>query len=232
LDLAVFRSSYLPAIVGPDVFEEDERPLNQQLTSVRLTDPSGTPTTLGLLIVGLNPGSYIPGAYVQFVRYQGRDVGAAVTDTQEIRSHLIHASIRLEAVVRSNLRTQPLAGSEFREPTSPDYPFDALREASMNAIMHRNYETSCAPVRIAWFDDRVEVSNPGGPFGNVRSDNFNRVNDYRNPSLAAAMKSLGYVNRVGRGIGRIQAALERNGNPPAEFLVDDSSWTVILRRSG
>jgi ATP-dependent DNA helicase RecG len=87
-------------------------------------------------------------------------------------------------------------------------------------------------VRIVWFDDRIEVTNPGGPYGQVRSDNFDRVNDYRNPSLAAAMKALGYVNRFGRGIGRIRAALARNGNPEAVFQVDDSSWSVTLRRAG
>lgn len=101
----------------------------------------------------------------------------------------------------------------------------------MNALMHRNYETSYAPTRIAWFDDRIEVTNPGGPYGQVRGDNFDRVTDYRNPSLAAAMKGLGYVNRFGRGIGRIQAALKRNGNPPAQFQVDESSWAVTLRRT-
>ncbi len=100
----------------------------------------------------------------------------------------------------------------------------------MNAVMHRNYESSYAPVRIAWFDDRIEVTNPGGPFGQVNADNFERVNDYRNPSLAGAMKSLGYVNRFGRGIGRVRVALERNGNPPAEYAVDDSSWSVVVRR--
>ncbi|MFB4195143.1 ATP-binding protein [Streptomyces carpaticus] len=101
----------------------------------------------------------------------------------------------------------------------------------MNALMHRNYETSNAPVRIAWFEDRIEVTNPGGPYGQVRDDNFDRVTDYRNPSLAASLKGLGYVNRFGRGIGRIRTALERNGNPPADFRVDDASWAVTIRRT-
>jgi ATP-dependent DNA helicase RecG len=229
MDLEVVRSNYLPAVVDPDVIAENQRSLEQQLASVRLTDPTGVPTVLGLLIAGFDPGDYIPGAYIQFVRYQGEDLGAAVADDQEIRAHLINASIRLEAVLRANLRTKLVQVTDFREASSPDYPIEALREACMNAIMHRNYETSYAPMRISWFEDRVEISNPGGPFGQVRQDNFDRVNDYRNPSLAAAMKSLGYVNRFGRGIGRIRAVLERNGNPPADFLVDDSSWTVILR---
>lgn len=229
LDLEVIRSTYLPAVVDHEVIEENQRSLEQQLASIRLSDPSGMPTVLGLLVAGYDPGIYVPGDYIQFVRYQGGGLDAAVSDDQEIRSNLIDASVRLEAVLRANLRTQIVQVSDFRESQEPDYPIDALREACMNAIMHRNYETSYAPVRIAWFENRVEVSNPGGPFGQVRSDNFDRVNDYRNPSLAAAMKSLGYVNRFGRGIGRIRAALERNNNPPAEFIVDDSSWTVVLR---
>jgi ATP-dependent DNA helicase RecG len=44
----------------------------------------------------------------------------------------------------------------------------------MNALMHRNYGTSYAPTRIVWFDDRIEVTNPGGPFGQARDDNFDR----------------------------------------------------------
>lgn len=172
---------------------------------------------MGQLAAGFDPGSYIPGAYIQFVRYQGTDLDAAVSDDQELRSHLIDISIRLEALLRSNLRSRVVPVSELRETHIPDYPIEALRETCMNAIMHRNYETSYAPVRVVWFEDRIEVSNPGGPFGQVRSDNFDRVNDYRNPSLAAAMKALGYVNRFGRGIGRIRSSLRTNGNPPANY---------------
>ncbi|MGF1663072.1 MAG: ATP-binding protein [Kineosporiaceae bacterium] len=93
------------------------------------------------------------------------------------------------------------------------------------------YEATNAPVRILWFDDRVEVSNPGGPFGTVTSQNFDRVNDYRNPSIAAALKTLGYVNRFGRGIERMRAQLRANGNPDPEFDVDPSTWRVTFRRA-
>ena len=118
-----------------------------------------------------------------------------------------------------------------QEHQRPDYPIAALREACMNAVMHRNYETSYAPTRVLWFADRIEITNPGGPFGQVNASNFDRVSDFRNPSLAAGMKSLGYVNRFGRGIGRIRASLAENGNPPPEFLVETSSWSVTLRRA-
>ncbi|MEU5566142.1 ATP-binding protein [Micromonospora musae] len=229
LDVSLFRSEYLPQAVDASVIEENHRSTEQQLASLRLADLNTQPTILGLLLVGLDPTSRIPGAYVQFIRYEGTDVGGAVLDEQELRLNVIDAAERLEALLKGHLRTRLVEVSSFREESRPSYPIEALREVCMNALMHRDYESSNAPVRVAWFDDRVEVTNPGGPYGQVRADNFDRVNDYRNPSLAAAMKSLGYVNRFGRGIGRIRAALAKNGNPEPEFVVDDSSWTVVVR---
>lgn len=230
LDLTLFRSTYLPSVVSPDVLEENGRPVELQLSSLRLTDPDGVPSVLGLLAIGLNPSAQIPGAYIQFVRYKGVDLDAPVADDQEIRGNVVDSAARLAAVLRGHLHTALVPVDDFKEEERPDYPLEALRELCMNAVMHRNYESSYAPVRIAWFDDRIEVTNPGGPFGQVNAENFDRVNDYRNPSLAGAMKSLGYVNRFGRGIGRVRASLQRNGNPPAEYVVDDSSWSVVVRR--
>ena len=52
--------------------------------------------------------------------------------------------------------------------------------------MHRTYEATNAPVRVNWFDDRIEIISPGGPFGSVSDANFGEpgVTDYRNPNLA------------------------------------------------
>lgn len=73
-------------------------------------------------------------------------------------------------------------------------------------------------------------TSPGGPYGVVTKETFAERNDYRNPALAAAMKTLGYVNRFGRGITLVRVALEQNGNPPAEFQVEDTYWSVTVRR--
>jgi len=231
LDAELFRSTYLPAAVDQSVIEENQRPLDHQMASLGLLDLRGSPTVLGLLLVGYDPSEAISGSYVQFVRYDGSDLDAAVADEQEIRHNVIGTAPALATVLTGHLHTRLVEVGDFREEHRPNYPIDALRELCMNALMHRNYESSNAPTRILWFDDRIEVSNPGGPFGQVRADNFDRVNDYRNPSLAAAMKSLGYVNRFGRGIGRIRAALGRNGNPPPDFDIDPAYWTVVVRRA-
>jgi ATP-dependent DNA helicase RecG len=230
LDLGLFERTYLPAAVAPQVLEENGRPVQQQLASLHLTDAEGTPTVLGLLVVGYEPRTAIGGAYVQFARYAGLDKVSPISDDHEIGGNIIAEETQLDPVLLGNLRTSIVPDGILREARQAEYPWEAIRESVMNAVMHRDYETSNAPIHIDWFDDRVEVSNPGGPYGRVRKDNFERVNDYRNPSLAAAMKTLGYVNRFGRGIPRIRAAMEQNGNPQPEFIVDDAYWAVTLRK--
>lgn len=230
LDLPVFRGTYLPAFAAVEALEENQRPVEADLAWLRLTTPAGTPTGLGVLAIGKDPSAHVPGAYIQFVRYQGVDLDAPVVDQHELRGNLVSTAARLSALLAGHLRTRLAESDGFREEQVPDYPPEALRETCMNALMHRDYENSFAPVRIAWFDDRIEVTNPGGPYGQVRADNFDRVTDYRNPGLARAMKALGYVNRFGRGIWRIRSAMARGGNPVPEFHVDPSSWLVVLRK--
>lgn len=229
LDVGLFKSTYLPAAVAPEVLAENGRPVERQLASLHLTDAEGTPTILGLLVIGYEPRTAVPGAYVQFARYAGIDKTAPIADDHEIGGNAIAVETQLDPVLRGNLRAAVVPERLFKEVAQPEYPWEAIREAVMNAIMHRDYETSNAPIQIDWFDNRIEISNPGGPYGRVRKDNFERVNDYRNPSLASAMKSLGYVNRFGRGIARIKAAMEQNGNSPPIFSVDDAYWSVTLR---
>ena len=98
--------------------------------------------------------------------------------------------------------------------------------------MHRTYEGTNAPVRIYWFSDRIEIQNPGGPFGQVNRQNFGRsgVTDYRNPHLAEAMKNLGYVQRFGIGIQLARSELQKNGNPPLEFAVEDTHLLATVRK--
>lgn len=230
LNLEFFREVYLPAAVAPEILEENHRPIERHLASLGMTDPDGVPTMVGILVLGREPRRWIPGAYTQFVRYGDEGVETVIND-QEINGHVMSASSRLHELFVSNSNTRIVEADGFREESRPDYPIPALREVVANALVHRNYETSNAPVRVLWFSDRVEITNPGGPFGCVRPDNFDRVTDYRNSSLAAAMRVLGQVNRFGRGISRIRTALERNGNPPPRFVVDESSWSVVVWRA-
>ena len=230
LDLELFASTYLPAAISPEVIAENRRALQDQLASLRLLTPDASvPTVLGHLLVGFDPTAWIPGAYVQFVRYEGVEVDSTVQDHEELRGNMIGMLDALTRLLPANIRTAVAETGELRQRDAPDYPLPALRELVLNALMHRAYDVTNAPSRINWFADRLEITSPGGPFGTVTAQNFDRRNDYRNPALAAALKQLGYVNRFGRGIGLVRAALAGNGNPEAEFMIEPSYWSVQVR---
>ena len=94
--------------------------------------------------------------------------------------------------------------------------------------MHRTYESN-APVHLYWFTDRIEIQSPGGLYGMASPENFPTRTDYRNPVIAEAMATLGYVNRFGRGVIRAQEALSQNGNPPPAFeLADPANVLAII----
>ncbi len=111
------------------------------------------------------------------------------------------------------------------------YPYEALRELLRNAAIHRNYENSNTPVRISWLADRVEIVSPGSAFGEVGRGNFGKgATSYRNPTVAEAMKNMGFMQRFGIGIETARRALAENGNPPPEFDVQDAFVSVTVRR--
>jgi ATP-dependent DNA helicase RecG len=150
-------------------------------------------------------------------------------DQAEIDGDLATVVSELYARVKTNNRTGLREGNGFRDQATPDYPEWALRELLNNAIVHRDYASS-TPIRFSWLQDRIEIQNPGGLFGNVTGDTLMKRNAYRNPTVAEAMKQLGFVNRFGHGIQRAQKLLAENGNPPAEFEIDDFSFGVTIRR--
>jgi ATP-dependent DNA helicase RecG len=80
--------------------------------------------------------------------------------------------------------------------------------------------TDDLPLRIYEFARHLEITNAGGLYGNARPENFPMINDYRNPLVASAMKTLGYVNMFNRGVRQVQSDLKDNGNKPAVFDVN------------
>lgn len=147
---------------------------------------------------------------------------------REIQGDLLTVLRELDILVDSQLGTHPVPRSALREQSITDYPRFALRELLMNAVMHRDYEAT-APIRFYWFADHIEVQNPGSLYGEASRENFPRQNAYRNPVVAEAMKTLGYVNRYGSGVERAQEALRQNGNPRAEFAFADTYFLATLK---
>lgn len=235
LDLELFRRVYLPSALPVDILAENHRSVEHQLSSLRFTtaDPDNLPTTLGILVLGKDPGQYFPGAYLQFVRFDGSELTDAIKDQKEISGPLSDQLRALDEVLLINISTTLEITSEPVDIRHPDYPISALQQLARNAVLHRIYEGTNAPVRIYWYLDRIEIHSPGGPYGQVNRVNFGSqgVTDYRNPHLAEAMKNLGYIQRFGVGISLARQALEKNGNPPPEFTVEETRVLATIRRS-
>jgi ATP-dependent DNA helicase RecG len=234
LDLELFSKIYLPSAVAADVLDQNQRDTRQQLSSLRFisTAEPARPTVVGILVAGADPTRFLPGAYVQFLRIDGLELTDAIKDSKEVTGPIPDLLRRLEELIRLNISTASDPFSKPVELRTPDYPFAAIWQLVINAVLHRAYEGTNAPVRITWFSDRVEIQSPGGPFGQVTRETFGNpgIADYRNPHLAEALKNLGYVQKFGVGIQIARKELERNGNPPLEFVVEAAHILAVVRR--
>ena len=230
-DLALGQfDAYRREAVDPETIEANHRPVEHQLSSLRLFDPErACPTHAGILLFGKNPRFFLPGAYVQYLKLPGMDLTELPEDQAEVSGDLHSVLRELEGRLRLLIHTTMRPVSALEEKMLPDYPEWALRELLMNAVMHRNYDSN-SPIRFYAFADHLEIQSPGGLYGEATPENFPTRNSYRNPVIAEAMKSLGFVNRFGYGVQRAQALLIQNGNPPAQFEFDEHSVLVKVDR--
>ena len=224
LDIRRFEEEYLPLAVDAATLEDNERTIGQRLAAMKMigSDDSPTPTIAGILVLGKNPREFLPGAYVQFLRVAGKDLSDPVTDETLCDGPLVNLVTRLDDKLLAHNRTAVDFTSAEREIRTPTYPLPALQQLARNAIMHRTYEGTNSPVHVYWFDDRVEITSPGGPYGAVSAANFGQPGlvDYRNPILAESMRVLGLVQRYGAGIPSARRHLHDNGQSEPEFRVE------------
>ena len=233
LSRAVFEDEYLPEAFAPDILATNNRTYEERLASCKMivspNDP--TPTVHGLLAIGKNPQEYLPGAYIQFLRIDGTQLADEIVDEAKIGGAIVgmldYTTSKLKA---HNRRAFDITSGNTHKVTSL-YPLAAIQQIVYNAVLHRTYERTNAPVRIYWYDDRIEIINPGGPYGDVTPKNFGQpgITDYRNPNLAVTMKTFGIVQTFGRGIAIARDEMKKNGNPEPEFIIDQSIVSCIIR---
>ncbi len=136
----------------------------------------------------------------------------------------------LDRLAQEVAESRPVVTPKLADQTVFDFPPRAMHELFMNAIIHRNYDSSTTPVMINHYEDRIEIQNPGGLYGDLTLEQFPNGTSYRNPILAEAAKVLGFVNRFGRGVSIVQNQLQRNGSAPAEFQPHPNQFLVIVWR--
>ena len=232
IDMNRFRTEYLPAAVSHKTLEENNRSDEHQMQALFLVDDNNIPNATAILLLGKQPIDWLPGAYIQFLRYVGTNIADPIADAHELRGTLVDQLDEMRKIMKTNAVTRIKVGG-LKHVKQMNYPPEALREFLANAVIHRNYENSTTPTRVDWYDDRIEIISPGEFYGAVTHENFGTggATSYRNPTLAFAMKDIGLMEHFGVGVPVATKALKDNGNPPPEFNVGDGFFVVTVYKA-
>lgn len=230
INTELFKLNYLPLAIDKETLDENGRTKEQQLASLRFYDlKENCPTNAGMLTFGTTPEYYLPGAYIQYVKFYGDSMTSDVAYEKKFSGALLTILSSIDEFIKSNIiKERPIKNETFQEEKIRNYPYWALRELVMNAIMHRSYESN-APIYIYEFENHIEIINSGGLFGEATPQNFPNASDYRNVVIAEALKVLGYVNRFNYGVKRAIDELLKSGNGAPEFdLTLTTKFKVII----
>ena len=182
------------------------------------------------------PQAYFPQLCITAIVVPGKEMGELgkagerFLDNQRIEGNIpdmLNAAIKF---VRKNMRTKTVINPEsgLRE-DRPDYPTIAIREAIVNALVHRDYSihTEGMPIQIIMYEDRMEIRNPGGIYGRIRVDQLGKVQpNTRNPVLASSLEVLGVTENRYSGIPTIKKEMKRYNLYEPEFLDERGNFVV------
>jgi predicted HTH transcriptional regulator len=185
------------------------------------------PTVGGYLLFANNRFDRFPDAWIQAGRFAGKDRSRLI-DRAEIRSHLPRAAEDAIEFVQKHLSHEALIGP-VRRVERWTVPPAALREAVMNAIVHADYAERGAPIRIAIFEDRIEIENPGLlPLGLTVDDIRKGVSKLRNRVIGRVFHELALIEQWGSGIQRMIAACQEAGLAAPVFEEIGAHFRVVL----
>ena len=193
-------------------------------------------TLSAALLFGPYPQAYFPQLCITAIVVPGDEMGQLgesgerFLDNQRIEGNIPNMLNEAIKFVRKNMRTKTIINPEtgHREDRT-DYPILAIREAIINALVHRDYSihTEGMPIQIVMYDDRMEIRSPGGIYGRIRVDQLGKVQpDTRNPVLASGLEVLGITENRYSGIPTIKKEIEKYNLQEPEFLDERDNFIV------
>ena len=201
-------------------FERHRKLVKKDLESLRLVARHQShlvPTVGGMLLFGKDREMIFPDAWIQCGRFIGKDK-ADIFDHIDIHEHL---PVAVERVMEF-LKKHAMRGADFSELRRRDVwsiPLTILREAVVNAVVHADYSQRGAPIRIAFFDDRIEIENPGILLpGMTIEDMLQGVSKIRNHVIARVFRELDMIEQWGSGVRRMFKEAEALGLPQPEII--------------
>lgn len=169
----------------------------------------------GLVVFHKDPRVVIPGAYVRYLRYDGRDRDAMLIRDETFEGPLPTVIQKLREFIPTQLARFSFRTENGSLTSQDEYPREAWDEAIVNALVHRSYSQQTRPVRITHFEDRFEITSPGSyPLG-VTPDNF--IHTPRNTNLMEALRYLDFVRMAEEGIRTMRRVMLEAGLPAPEY---------------
>ena len=201
-------------------FERHRKLMKNDLESLHLVASHQghlVPTVGGMLLFGKDREMIFPDSWIQCGRFIGKDK-ADIFDHIDIHEHL---PVAVERVMEF-LKKHAMRGADFSELRRKDVwsiPLTILREAVINAVVHADYSQRGAPVRVAFFDDRIEIENPGILLpGLTVEDMLQGVSKIRNHVIARVFRELDLIEQWGSGVRRMFNEAENLGLPQPEIV--------------
>jgi ATP-dependent DNA helicase RecG len=200
-------------------------------------------TLAALLLLGKNPNRFLPQAGITAVAYLGKEkdystrerlvIRGPITPLLDEKDHIIHKGIVEEAVafIRRNSGSRGVLEEEGgRRQDKPLYPVEAVREAVVNSLVHRDYLLSGTDIEISLYEDRLEIISPGRLYNGITPQRMLAgCRASRNQLLKDVMRDYRYLEHVGMGVPRkiVKGMKEHNGTMP-ELIEDGESFMVRL----
>ena len=160
------------------------------------------------------------------------DQGERFTDNQRIEGNISDMLDGAMQFVNRNMRIKTIINPHTgKREDRPDYPITAVREAVLNALVHRDYSihTEGMPIQLIMFEDRMEIRNPGGIYGRIKIDQLGKVQpDTRNPVIASELEVLKVTENRYSGIPTIRRMMQEYDLQQPEFIDERGSFIVKL----
>ncbi len=213
------------------VFKEVQRtitpPKAKQLVLVVRHNKKDHPSNGGMILFGKDRLQYFPDAMIRCARFLGTSK-VTLLDQLDIETYLPLAIDEALSFVRRNTSMAAKIESIIREDI-PQYPLIAIREALLNAIIHTDYAMKGAPIRVAVFSDRLEITNPGRlMYGLTLPEAVEGISKVRNRVIGRVFRELKLVEQWGTGIRRMIEACTKRGLQPPHFEELSSAFRVIF----
>ena len=195
-------------------------------------------TLAGLMTFSMYPQAYFPQLCITAVSLPGTeqgeigDDGERFIDNKRITGAISDMLEEAVEFVRTNSRTKTIIDDNGHRVDKPEYPIKAVREAILNALVHRDYSvhTENVPIRIEMYRDRMEIINSGGLYGKISIDALGKVRpETRNAALANMLELLNITENRYSGIPTMRKEFANAGLPAPIFSVVHGEFKVVMK---